>query len=213
MGMGIGIGIGMIPAIGNSIGNSSDIPPVEGPVILTQDNFSRDDDPLNLGATSNGLLWNEINGTWGIMAGEAYLSSQGYSDSAAYVNVGAVNIRITLDARGYGSQAGVSMKVIDANNRYLVTAFDGGTRLYRCMGGSWTILSEVPFDTEVDLTYKFKVDIVGDNFKIYINDLLYHDYVLLAEEMAIFESVTTAGMFIDSGDNTVRLDNFKVEEL
>jgi hypothetical protein len=169
------------------------------------DSFNRTDNPTSIGTTETGHTWT-LNGTWGIISGQAYSTSTSGT------------IRATVNANISDAEAGVIFAVVTNDQRFIFRQLDtsnewyvsantvGGTYLvYKRVAGSLTVVStinSVPNNGDA-----IKTILKGSNIKVYINDILGADIT-----DSFNSTATIYGMRINDFSGVSRFDDFRVDE-
>lgn len=109
------------------------------------DDFNRADNSSSLGSP-----WVSLQGTFGIISNQAYLSaSAGDGQCVAYVETEQNGIiEAQLSAIGSGGDAGIAFRIVDVNNFYLASySFNTDDLfIYRRLAGDFAVLAQDTFE-------------------------------------------------------------------
>jgi hypothetical protein len=181
--------------------------------LIVSDTFTRAD-ALTLGNTETGQAWEELNGSWGIIDGQAYLhTAAAEAKTAAVVEAGISDIRIEVDASYsvFGNDVRLCYRATDVDNCIivLVTNWEEGNTivlhvLKRIAGAFFTIVSNT-FLVDPGFPWRLKVVAAGSRHTYYIND------VLIASVLEPFnQTATKHGIGTLNNDPDRRFDNFVI---
>ncbi len=129
---------------------------------------------------SNLTGWTTVNGLWA----DTIEGKQGRSDGDSFIISSKTGTNFTYesditvkDGNGKGAGALVFRSSDDAKNSYLanVDAKNDVVKFFKFVNGTATVLAEYPTTLDVNKKYHLKVVVVGDNFKIYLDDRLVID--------------------------------------
>lgn len=186
--------------------------------ILLKDSFNRADIPNSLGAAETGQMWVGNVGTWGVINNKAYSSSDINQDFVS-VDLGVSNFSygcvISFDTTSISIYRlmHIVFRTLDVNNHLLVEVFNGFIRLYRCVSGSYTLLSQTPMTTTSNTDYALTISCTGNNIGVYVNGGLKINYTLSGGDTSFSTYTKIGARMIKAGapTNPARLDNVIVE--
>lgn len=121
---------------------------LSNPTVYVADTFDRADNASSMGSTSTGsAAWTSLVGTWGIQSNRAYISA-GVSalTCLASVECGIADgtISTTIATATSTSNSGLTFRVTDVNNLYVLEGGNGSTtaKIYKRVSGTFTQIAE-----------------------------------------------------------------------
>lgn len=111
------------------------------PLIYASFDNSTDSDTVLPATDIGSLTWTQISGTWGVRQYTAFQSTAAGAGGAVLdAGVSDCNIHVKLEKLPTGGlTGGIDFRVVDANNRFLVRAFDTNIQILKIVGGSITV--------------------------------------------------------------------------
>jgi Chitobiase/beta-hexosaminidase C-terminal domain len=182
---------------------------VVGNTTLASDDFNRADETLT--TTSGGQTW---------FSGNAKVISNqvGFSANTAtypHINVGqsdniAIEMDVILPTLTTGTVSGVSARVGGtSNNQALIWGFkSNGTKigLVNTLSGASSVPVDMAFTAVAGQTYRFKIEVQGNVYKCYLDDVLKMTYT----DTNSINLTSTKHGFVFYSTNVPRGDNFKI---
>jgi lysophospholipase L1-like esterase len=118
---------------------------VDQHTVRALDEFNRPDDPASLETATTGGTWTALQGTWGIVGGDAEpTSNTAIQYAAASLAVGQTSLYTETSVVG-SAGCGLIARVTDNNNYYLCEmGTDRRIRFYKRVSGAFTLLQLAP---------------------------------------------------------------------
>lgn len=168
--------------------------------IIFIDNFNR----VSLNDLGSG--WVSARGTWTIENNKA--KSVASSSIALCTTPHGDNVSISAEVTRYLSES-IVFRAKDENN-HLYAQFDGEKlKLKNLVNGSSTTLKTYEMDSQINRTYKLRVELRGTEIKLFVDDVL-----RMTHETDFYLSEQLCGLQSWTGDSVKgRFDNFEVKTL
>lgn len=163
-----------------------------------RDLFNRPDNASSLQKANTGQSWNAWIGTWGIQGGKAYCVTD-VSMNLVAVEIGKSDYVLECITQGQITDLNnqrflnVIFRSNDATN-YLMTRITGGNlHLFKCVGGTLSMVKESSVANENGRDYRFTVRCQGNDITIYVDGEQKLQHTLDAGD-TVFAGYTKVGL-------------------
>lgn len=176
------------------------------------DSFNRADGLLTGDVADTGHPWLGETGSFNVFSNDL-ATDTGTVPRIAYLDTGKSNCRVLADMKDDSPHKRLAFRVANSTNGLLAYASSVGTVLSKMSAGTVTDLATAGTGTTAGVdAYSLRVDLVGSNVKVYVNDSLKINHTLSAGNQSEFGSNTGHGFYSSTSvSDSVIAGNFTVE--